>query len=307
LRGKGTAFGATTIVNAMPSGFGAALGVRLRTSAEVEIDVSDVTGTVEVQINSCDGSAASDSNSGSNERTALAKESFSAVMRRFGLNYGGKIRTSSEIPIARGMKSSSAASNAIVIATLDALGERIKSFEAINLAVEASLAAKASITGAFDDACASYFGNLHVTDNYRRKILRSYSDIEKLSIIFLVPDEKRYSGEINVGKVRSPRLTEIPLRDALNARYWQAMLLNGLIMSRVFGIDASPIITALQNGAISAGLCGKGPAVCAVSKGGEEGAIIDGWKTTGHAVIQSEVNTEWTAGVNAGAGSGAFP
>jgi len=36
-RGRGVAFGAATVVNAMPSGRGAAFGVRLRTFAEVTL------------------------------------------------------------------------------------------------------------------------------------------------------------------------------------------------------------------------------------------------------------------------------
>lgn len=275
--GRGVAFGATSILNAMPSGFGAALGVDLHTSAEVEVTEDTA---IEVQINS-----------GATEGTALAEESFKAVLRRFGLKKGGKIRTESEIPVARGMKSSSAASNAIVLATLDALGRNLGDLEVINLGVEASLVAKASVTGAFDDACASYFGNLHITDNYRREILRSFQ-VERLCVLFLVPQERRYSGEVDMERIRAPKLTEVPFREAMDGRYWQAMLLNGLIMAQVFGTDPSPILTALQNGAISAGLCGKGPAFCAVSRSGDEGAIVDGWKSLGHPIICSHVNAK---------------
>ena len=278
MRGRGVAFGATTVVNAMPSGFGAALGVTLRTFAEVELTDDP---TIEV-----------DMVNDRSERKALTEESLKVVLERFALKYGGRIRTRSEIPVARGMKSSSAASNAIVLAALDALGERLDDLEAINLGVEASLRAGVTLTGAFDDACASYLGALHVTDNYRRRILRSY-DVEPLSVLFLVPEERRYSGEVDASRVRAAkRLTGIAFEEATHGRYWQAMLLNGLMMANLFHTDPTPILLAIQNGAVSAGLCGKGPAICAVSKREDEGAIIDGWKGLGRTILRSEVNRD---------------
>jgi shikimate kinase len=276
MRGRGVAFGAATVLNAMPSGFGAALGVGLHTFADVEI-TEDPAVTVVIEKDEF-------------ERKGLAEACFNAVLDRFSLKFGGKIHTVSEIPIARGMKSSSAAANAIVLATLEALDKSLDDFEIINLGVDASLRSGVSVTGAFDDACASYLGMMHVTDNYNRKILRSY-DLEPLDALFLVPDERRYSGDVDVDRVRSAKgLAEMPFREAMDGRYWQAMLLNGLMMAQVFHVDPSPIITAIQNGAISAGLCGKGPAICAVSRKGDEGRIVDSWNELGQTILKSEVN-----------------
>ncbi|MCX8169861.1 MAG: shikimate kinase, partial [Candidatus Methanomethyliaceae archaeon] len=180
MKGIGMAYGATTIVNAMPSGLGASLGVNLRTFAEVELNYNE---EISVEINGRkDG------------RINLAVESFKIIMEKLGLKYGAFIRTWSEIPIAKGMKSSSAASNAIILATLDALGVELNDLEVVNLGVDASIRAKATLTGAFDDAIASYFGGIHLTDNYRRKILKSIKIMEPLSVIFLVPEGERYSG-----------------------------------------------------------------------------------------------------------------
>lgn len=276
MRGRGVAFGATTVLNAMPSGFGAALGVCLRTFADVEI-TEDPAVTVTIERDESEGKG-------------LAEACFKAVLERFRLKFGGKIHTVSEIPMARGMKSSSAAANAIALATLEALDKNLDDMEIINLGVEASLRSGVSVTGAFDDACASYLGMMHVTDNYNRKILRSY-DVEPLSVLFLVPDERRYSGDVDVDRVRSAKgLAEMPFREAMDGRYWQAMLLNGLMMAQIFHVDPSPIITAMQNGAVSAGLCGKGPTICAISRRGDEGKIVDGWKEGGQTILRSEVN-----------------
>ena len=276
MRGKGTAFGAATVVNAMPTGCGAALSVSLQTFAEVEL-----TGHKDIDVIITDDRS---------ERTRLAIESFRVVMERFGVESGGIIKTKSNIPIACGMKSSSAASNAIVMAALDAIDKKLDDLSLINMAVEASLRAKASITGAFDDACASFLGMLQITDNFQRRILKS-CDIEPLSVLFLVPDEKSYSGEVDISKIKSSgKLSGVAFSEALQGRHWQAMLLNGLTMCRVFGYDPLPIIDAMQNGALSAGLSGKGPAICAVSKKENEAQIEEGWEALGHTIIKTEVN-----------------
>lgn len=275
--GKGTAFGAATIVNAMPSGRGAAFSVGLRTFAEVEVREDP---SIEVEILG-----------GINERKELASESFRATLESFGLKHGGMIRTRSEIPIARGMKSSSAASNAIILATLDAIGETMDDIDIIKIGVAASLRAKVSLTGAFDDACASYLGGLHMTDNKKRVIIMSHN-LEPMSAIFLVPEERRYSGEVNRTFISQyAGVAEMAMEEALAGRHWQAMLLNGLAMAHAFKINPAPIVAAMKNGAIAAGLCGKGPAICAVSTKEFEGQIVDGWGVLGFSIIRTEINS----------------
>lgn len=277
MRGKGVAYGAATIVNAMPSGYGAALGVELKTAAEVEL----VDGPeIEVEIKS-----------DAKESGALAAEAFKITLESFGIKKGGRIETESEIPIAVGMKSSSAAANAVILATLDALGKRIGDLDVIKMGVEASVRAGVTLTGAFDDACASYLGGLHVTDNYGRRILKSLG-VGQLSAVFLVPEGKRYSGEVDAQSIKAyARPTLLALDDALNGRHWQAMLLNGMVMARAFGADPMPMLLAMKNGAISAGFCGKGPAVCAIVGTECEGEVVDGWKELGWRIIKSRTNS----------------
>ncbi len=59
----------------------------------------------------------------------------------------------------------------MALATTAALGEMVDDFEIVNLGVDAAFDAKVTVTGAFDDACASYFGGVVVTDNLERKIV----------------------------------------------------------------------------------------------------------------------------------------
>ncbi len=72
--------------------------------------------------------------------------------------------------MARGLKSSSAAANAIALATTAALERSLDDVTVVKLGVDGALDAKVTITGAFDDACASYFGGIrnhrqHGTEN----------------------------------------------------------------------------------------------------------------------------------------------
>ena len=69
----------------------------------------------------------------------------------------------------------------------------MKSLHIINLAIESSLKAKVTITGAFDDATASYFGGVTVTDNGARKILIK-EPMEELPVLVYMPNFISKSG-----------------------------------------------------------------------------------------------------------------
>ncbi|MDH7556028.1 MAG: shikimate kinase [Candidatus Methanosuratincola sp.] len=275
MRGTGTSYGAATIVNAMPSGFGGAIGVWLKTVAEVEITEDPTVEAVaaDQEVDDC----------------SLVVESFRAVTSRYGLSCGARIMVRSEIPPARGMKSSSAASNAVVLATLDALGIECEEMEAVRMGVLASKKAGVTVTGAFDDACASLFGGVFLTDNAGMRVLRSW-DAEELTALFLVPEERRYSGRVDTERLRSyARVSLMAFNEAIEGRVWQAMLINGMAMARILGFDTEPILEAVKEGAASAGLCGKGPAICAVAKPECEGRILDCWRSRGDPVIRTKI------------------
>ncbi len=274
--GTGMAYGAATVVNAMPSGRGAAFSVNLKTLAEVRLSDDP---SIEVEISG-----------GAGEGKELAIESFKGTLEHFGLKCGARIKTRSDIPIARGMKSSSAASNAIVLATLDAIGKELDPLDIIRTGVGASLRSRVSLTGAMDDASASLLGGLRVTDNSRGIILKSL-DLEPMSAIFLIPDERRYSGKVDRAFISQyAAISEIALEQALGGRHWNAMLLNGFAMAHAFGINPAPIVAAMKNGAVSASVCGKGPAICALTGQGQEGMIIDCWKEFGSTIILTTIN-----------------
>jgi shikimate kinase len=257
LTGKAVAVahGAATIVNAIALGRGAAFGVDLWTKAEVKL-TSEV-GVFEVEI-------ASDPK----ESTLLVERTVFRVLERFSVEnqFGAKVKTTSNIPAARGLKSSSVAANATALATTAALGKKLDDLEIVKLGVQAAFDAKCTITGAFDDACASYFGGAVVTDNLNRQILKQLPVSNDYVVLFHVPPQKAYTINSDVNRLKTVKpLIEIAFEKAMNGNIWDALTLNGLVYSAASNQNPSIAIDALEAGAIAAGLCGKGPAVTAVT------------------------------------------
>lgn len=253
MHGKAIAYGAVTIVNAIATGRGAAVGIDLWTKARVDLNRS---GAIETRILS-----------DPEEKTTLANQCVRAVLDRFGSpDLGANVETDSNIPVAKGLKSSSVAGNAVVLATLAALGEKARPQEVLDIVADANLKAGVSVTGAYDDASASLYGNVVVTDNTLRKVLRTYV-VEDLTVLLLLPPGKSYTIDADLERIRSvSSQVEVAHKEALDGRYWNAMTLNGLIYAHVLKLSSEPIIESLRAGALAAGISGKGPAYVVVVK-----------------------------------------
>ncbi len=273
MKGRASALGGATILNAVATWKGSAMGIDLRTWAEVELGVG---GRVKGDLPGVD--------------TRLIERSAELVLEHFGQECGGVVRTRSEIPLASGLKSSSAAANATVLATLDALGESMDPLEATRLGVEAARWAGVTITGAFDDACASMLGGVVVTDNRRMALLkRETMDAE---VLLLVPPEKIFSSETDVLRSRliAP-LADVAYDLAMKGDYGRAMTLNGLIYCSALGRSPEPILIALEAGARGASLSGTGPSYAALLDGDCD-RLESAWEVLGGRVIRTRVNNQ---------------
>jgi len=282
LSGKAVAYGAVTVINAISCGLGAALGIGLRTEASVEL--TDRPRRI-------GGRILSDPQ----ESTVLIEKTVMRVLRHFGVEeeYGAYVETKSNIPIARGLKSSSAAANAIALAVIAALGEDVDDLTVVNLGVDAAMEAGVTITGAFDDASASYFGGLVITDNRERKILKRIQIEEHHPVLIHVPLEKAYTAKSNVERMKLIAEEVKALhKTACSGDYWSAMTLNGIIYSAVLGYDAEVAIDALAAGALAAGLSGTGPAVAAVVPERKVEEVKEAWGKYGGMVIETRINSE---------------
>ncbi|MCW4021274.1 MAG: shikimate kinase [Candidatus Bathyarchaeota archaeon] len=280
--GKAVAHGAVTVINAISCGFGAALGVELMTEASVKL--TNEPGRIEGRILS-----------DPEENTILIEKTVHHVLKHFRLEgeHGAYVETQSNIPIARGLKSSSVAANAVSLAVFAALQEEVDDLTVVNLGIDAAMDAGVTITGAFDDACASYFGNIVITDNYTRKILKQYHLDERWLVLIYAPPEKAYTATSNIEKMKLIADEVKALHKlALLGDYWPAMTLNGLVYSAALGYDPTVAIDALEAGASAAGLSGTGPAVAAVVPQKKVEGVKNAWKKYGGEIIETRINPE---------------
>jgi len=264
--------GAVTIVNAIATGRGAAFGITLEADASVEL----VPGARELTYQ------------GEREGRDIALGCFRAMANNIGVDApSGKVSVRSEIPISRGLKSSSAVSNAVVLAAARALAADIPDLDIINLAVDESIKAGVTITGAFDDACACYLGGAVVTDNRARSILSQQRLDPELVVILHVPERRITKASLKGRDFRGIKDTvSQALRLAEKGKLLEAMELNSKAYASALDLSEEAAVIARANGALAAGVTGTGPATAVVCRRGEcanikkalsrlEGTIMD--------------------------------
>lgn len=277
--GQAIAHGAVTILNAFSTGKGGALGIDLWTRAHVALHEGsgEVIGT---ELDSQDPNELS---------VTVARR----IIEHFGYRerVSGKVTTKSNIPLAVGLKSSSAAANAVALATVSALGENVDDDTLLGIGIDASMECGTSLTGAFDDSYASYHGGAVITDNELRKVQKIIKLPRNVEILILVPERKRFTGSLDRSRFSSIRsISEIAYEQALLGKIWDALTLNGLAVSAVLGEDPSPALSAIQAGALGSGLTGKGPALVAVVEDGMSGKVRQSLSKFDGQILETKPN-----------------
>jgi shikimate kinase len=271
-----SAQGAGTVINAIATLKGSAFAINLKTYAEVEI----VDNGIKCEI--ADNPAAD---------TALIYECARLVLKRFAPNVGVRIATKSEIPIARGLKSSSAAANATVLGLIEALEIEIEPIQIVKLGVLAARRTGVTITGAFDDACASFFGGLVITDNEHDLLLKRVE--WNADVLILVPREKAYSAKADVARAKllAPWV-DIAFDLASNGAFEKAMVLNGVLYCNAFGFSTEPIMSALAAGARAATLSGTGPSYIALVDRVSAKSVKKEWEQLEGLIIETKTSNK---------------
>ena len=271
--GYAYAYGAGTIINAISTWKGAAFGIDLKTQAEVILtDNKEIIGYME-----------------EGGDTTLIERSVELTLSRFDSKIGAKVATKSQIPIASGLKSSSAAANATVLATLDALGEKLEPLEVIKIGVQAALDAKVTITGAFDDACASMLGGFVITDNKKKELIKR--EERDSQVLILAPEKRVLSSGTNVLRSRLiGKWVEMAYKEAVAGNYEKAMTLNGFLYCAALGFSTDPMMMALELGIDGVSLSGTGPAYTALGSPELLDKLEPVWERFGGKVIRTKVN-----------------
>jgi shikimate kinase len=242
--------GAVSIVNAIATGKGATLGISL--NVEADIQASPGTGIFF-----------------ENKESSLSSRLIKAVIEKAVPKADlekNKVRVlvKSEIPSGYGLKSSSAISSVVSLACAKLFRPKITDLEVLRYGVEASIQTKVSITGAFDDACACYFGGFVVTDNTNLRIVKSEKAPEDLVAIIFIPRSRR-RGNVTRLKILDGVFTQAWTL-ASNSDYWNAMMLNGLATSTILNSDPRILTDLVESGALAASVSGNGPSIAAIAK-----------------------------------------
>jgi shikimate kinase len=271
-----SAKGAGTIINAIATLKGSAFAINLKTYSEVEI----VDNGIKCEI--ADNPTAD---------TALIVECARLVLKRFAPNVGARITTRSEIPIAGGLKSSSAAANATMLGLIEALEIEMEPIDIVKLGVLAARRTGVTITGAFDDACASFFGGLVITDNEHDLLLKRVE--WNADVLILVPHEKAYSAKADVARAKllAPWV-DIAFDLASNGAFEKAMVLNGVLYCNAFRFSTEPILSALAAGAKAATLSGTGPSYIALVDRVSAQRVKKEWEQLEGLIIETKTSNK---------------
>lgn len=275
--GRAACRGAATIVNAIATGKGAAFGISLEVDAAVELE----------------GGQGDIALAGSSEGGDLVAGCVRAVASRAGVAGGvrGEVHISSEIPISRGLKSSSAVSNAVTLATSRALNARLSDMDLILAGIEESMKAGVTITGAFDDASACYLGGVVVTDNRNFMILNKGTMDPDLDVVVHVPERmitKKSVKGLDFSPIRKD--VEHAFDLATRGEYLRAMEVNSRAYAKVLDVSEDVASLARKKGALAAGISGTGPATVAVCNRTETGAVVQALQREEGRVIRAKVN-----------------
>ncbi|HIP84375.1 MAG TPA: shikimate kinase [Methanothermococcus okinawensis] len=239
-----------TIINGIATGKGSAFAVDLKIKATVEF-IDDSRGEIKGIVKD-----------NPHVDTTLIELCLKNVLEYLDLDYSGKVITETEIPIRSGLSSSSATSNAVVMAAFDALGEKIDEEVVLELGIKSSFEAGVTVTGAYDDATASYYGGITVTDNLERRIIKRDRFKEDVGVVILIP---RLNKNVDVGRMKLiGDYVEVAFKECLLGNYYRALFLNGLLYASALNFPTNIAIEAVEKGALTAGLSGTGPSYTAL-------------------------------------------
>ncbi|MGI0054314.1 MAG: shikimate kinase [Thermoplasmata archaeon] len=268
-------FGAITFVNALPCGIGAAAGVDLpvRVDASVEERTRSRAPTITVR----DG-----------EPTALVSAAAEEAVRRYGSGraLGVELEIRSHIPAARGLKSSSAVSAAVVGATARALQCNPDPIELAQISADVSTRVGLSATGAFDDACASLSSEVILADNAQRTILRRWPFPADLEVLLWIPSKEhapspKWASAFRARAAEGRRAVEA----ALDGDLFEAMRRNTALVEGVMDYPYERMRErAVGAGAAGCGVSGLGPTVAFLTPSSRIGRVVDGLPRDGAEV-----------------------
>ncbi len=255
MRGVGEARAAISVVNALPLGIGAAVGIAWSAHATAYAP-SRTSRALPAEVRPASSS------------TPVVRAAARAAVARFadGRRPELRLRIRSSIPVARGLKSSSAVATSVALATGRALGQEPSAEEAARIAAIAGRRAGVSATGAFDDALAGLVPEVVVTDNRRDVELRRFPLDAGLRVALWIPGRPHpRSPSVRRRFRREARLARRAVDAALAGDWKSAMAANSVLVERAMGYRYDRVRASVAAaGALASGVSGLGPTFAAV-------------------------------------------
>ena len=274
--GVGRAHGAVSVLNAIATGIGGAVGIDLGIEARIELtddDVAEIRSTARgLQV----------------EPPRSLVSALRRFLERLGHKRGFRAEVKSDIPVAVGLKSSSALVNSLISACLDALDIKADPMEVALMGVRLAKEAGLTLTGAYDDSLATVDGGVYITDNMRLRILRRIPLNHELFVVIRIPRRTNPIDKVDPSpfrRLRDQYLTAV--EEALRGDWLGAMMLNGILSAIAIGVsgeELSYITEVLKLSTVkAAGVSGKGPAIFAVTEDPTE--VLEVWGRSGDVLV----------------------
>ncbi|MDA4111079.1 MAG: shikimate kinase [Thaumarchaeota archaeon] len=263
-KSMGFAHSAISVVNALASGKGVTIGIDIpcKVSAEfISQKIGDNFSKIKII------GISSDPHELVNRSASYSLKSVGAKLSH---SEGIRLKIDSLVPVAVGLKSSSAVSAAVVSAVLGLFTKDTETNKILRISSIASKDSGASLTGAFDDAGACFLGGMVFADNLKFKLLKHQrvpNDLGEIVKLLIPLRKRKLTSSIDRSiYVKQKDESMEAFRYALDGVVAQAMLLNSIIQCLVLRYSLRPVVSALHEGASASGISGKGPAVAALCR-----------------------------------------
>jgi shikimate kinase len=247
---------AITIANALPTGVGCAAGIELHVAARVSLTAEGSSDLPTLEIPS-------------SSHSPLVEESLRTGLARFfpRERVVARLSLQSEVPIGRGLKSSSAVSTAILLAVARAAGGRPTPLEIGVLSAEVGKRSGVSATGALDDALAGLEPGFVVTDNLRGEVLRRSEVDRSWGVALYIPPTQHPPASNLMSTFSAERSSGELVAGAARRGDWvSAMRFNTELVEKAMGYSYGEIRDRLGAlGAIASGVSGLGPALAVIA------------------------------------------
>lgn len=248
--------GAISITNALPAGLGCAIGIDLPVEARVRLTRGGTAPEPTIEILE-------------EARTPLVEAALrDAISAYFPETHAvATLVLRSDIPPARGLKSSSAVSTAILLATARAAGRDPDALEIARRSAAVGVRCGVSATGALDDALAGLVPGFVLADNLRGEVLRRWNVEPELGVALYVPSLPHPpSPDMRAAFAGERPRGELAARAAYEGDWARAMQLNSEIVERTMGYRYEGLRRRLEaKGAVASGVSGLGPALAVIA------------------------------------------